>query len=324
MTQAQRVARCRGGSRDNRLGAPAPAAVLAVLALLSCSAARAQTQSWVPGKGHGSASVAYQDLFIGAHSASDGTRTFPGTVTNHSVFFTFDYGLTDRLALSIGLPFKANKFGGPSPHDPATLYDDHGERSVDDGRYHAGWQDWNVGLRYLWRDGTLKVTPFASFGYPSHDYVTFAHSALGSHQLRLQLGVNIGRQFAPPLQNLYFQGGYSYSIMEEVEAPRRVNHSSFNVELGYFLTPRLTVSALVAAQKTHNGFDFPEDYPDRLDDHYFHHDENVRNDFVNVGASINFRASERYSAFLSYGHTVWGENTHLIDHAVTVGAVRSF
>ena len=29
-------------------------------------------------------------------------------------------------------------------------------------------------------------------------------------------------------------------------------------------------------------------------------------------------------AIATYGHTVWGENTHLIDHVVTVGVSRGF
>lgn len=300
----------------------AHAATLA-LALLPWEGAQAQTQAWVPAKGHGSVAVAYQDLFISTHTLSDGSHGFPGSVSNHSVFLSFDYGLTDHLAMDVGLPYRSNKFDGPGKHNPGTLDDDHGETLIDDGRYHAGWQDWRVGLRYQWRVAPFKVTPFIAFGAPSHDYITFAHSALGSGQWHLQLGVNIGRQFGPPHQNLYFQAGYAYSFMEKFQE-RRVNHSTFNAEIGYFLSPRWTLSALLSAQKTHHGFDFPQDYPNQRDEHFFHHDQNLRNDFVNVGASASYQATPRYSALVTWGHTVWGENTHLIDHAVTVSVARSF
>lgn len=296
---------------------------LAFASLLPWSACLAQTQSWVPGKGHGSASIAYQDLHIGTHTDSHGNPAFPGFIDNHAAFFDFDYGLSDRLAVHVALPFKSNRFVGPGVHNPGTLDDDHGESFQDDGQYHGGWQNWNIALRYQWRDKGLKVTPFVSLGYPTHDYNTFAHSALGTHQRHLQFGVNIGRQFAPPLQKLYFQAGYAYSIMQKVE-DRQVNHSTINAEVGWFFTPRFSANLLVTAQKTHNGFDFPEDYPNRHDDHFFHHDENLRNDFVNVGAGLNFQATPRYSTFLTYGHTVWGENAHLIQYAWTLGVSRSF
>lgn len=295
-----------------------------VLAALSpWSTCVAQTQSWVPGKGHGSVLVAYQDLFISTHTFADGAKGFPGTISNHAVFFSLDFGLTDRLAVNVFLPFKAGQFEGPGVHNPGALSDDHGESFIDDGDFHSAWQDWRVTARYQLRAAPLKITPFISFGYPSHDYNTFAHSALGTGQKNLQIGVNIGRQFEPPFHKIYFQAGYSYSIMEKVE-DRRVNHSTFTVEAGYFFTPRLTGNLLVTAQKTYNGFDFPDDYPNRTDDHYYYHDQNLRNDFVNVGAGVSFQFNQRYSSSLTYGHTVWGENAHLIDHAITLGVVRSF
>lgn len=297
------------------------AGILAALAPWQSS--MAQTQSWVPGKNHGSALVAYQDLFIDTHTLFDGSPGFPGTISTHSVFLAFDYGLTDRLALSVFLPYKASRFEGPGKHDPRTLDDDHGDSFIDDGEFHSGWQDWGFNLRYQVRDSPLKVTPFIAYGYPSHDYTTFAHSALGTGQQSLQLGVNIGRQFNPPHDRWYFQAGISYSIMEKVE-DRRVNHSTFNFEVGYFLTPRLTANFLLSAQKTHNGFDFPKDYPNTTDDHYYHHDQNLRNDFVNIGAGLSFQLNENYSSFLTYGHSVWGENTHMVDRAITLGFSRSF
>jgi hypothetical protein len=297
----------------------------AVLASLGAWAetAAAQTQTWVPGKGHGSVSVAYQDLYIATHTLSNGAHGFPGTIDNHSVFIGLDYGLTDRLAVSVGLPFKSNRFVGPGVHNPGTLDDDHGESFMDDGQYHGGWQNVSVTLRYLWKDEGLQVTPFVSFGSPTHDYTTFAHAALGTGQQSLEMGVNIGQRLAPPRQNLYWRAGLSYSVMEKVE-DRRVNHTTLSAEVGYFLTPRLSASVLATFQRTYNGFDFPQDYPNQHDDHYYHHDQNLRNDFNNYGAALSFQASPNAALFLTYGHTGWGENTHLIDHAWTVGVTRQF
>lgn len=298
-------------------------AVLALLALAGSGTAAAQTQAWVPGQGHGSVSLAYQDLFISAHTIYNGDRGYPGSINNHTLFMAFDYGLTERLAVNVTLPFKSARFVGPGVHNPGTLDDDHGESFLDDGKYHSGWQDWNVSLRYLWKDEGLQVAPFVSYGVPSHDYTTFAHATLGSGQKHLQIGVNIGRRFGPPAQNLFFQAGLSYSIMEKVE-DRRVNHATLNAEIGYFLTPRLTATLLATTQRTFNGFDFPIDYPNQHDDHFYHHDQNLRNDFLNVGASMTFQATPQTGVFLTYGHTVWGENAHLIQYAWTLGVTQQF
>lgn len=284
----------------------------------------AQSQAWVPEKGHGAVSLAYQQLLVEWHSQFDGTRVQPGIITNRSVFLNLDYGLTDRLALSVGTPYKSNRFDVRTPggeHDPGKLEDDHGETLLDDGRYHSGWQDLNVGLRYQWRQEPLAVTPYLAYGTPTRDYATFAHSAAGTGQWRLEAGIAIGKRFSPPLQNLYAQGSYGYAWMEAVD--RRVNHSTLNLELGYLLTPRLSVRVFVTGQKTHNGFDFPKEFQNRVDDHYFHHDQNLRNDFVNIGAGMNYQLNDRYGLFGSYGHTVWGENTHLVDYAITIGISRS-
>ena len=291
--------------------------------LVSSPTVHAETQTWVPPQGHGTMSIGYQDLYISTHTLSDGTYKHPGNINNHSVFLDLDYGLTDRLALHLTLPYKSNRFVGPKPHVPGHVDGGHGEQFVDDGQYHAGWQDWNIGLRYQWRDRPWSVTPFVSFGYPSHDYTTFGHAALGTRQWQLQLGLNVGRRLDPPFQNFYFQAGYAYSILEKVEH-RRVNHSTLNLEAGYFLSPQLSISMLITMQKTHNGFDFPEDYPNNHDEHFFHHDENLRNDFINRGTGVTYLINDHFAVYSSYGRSMWGENAHLIDHAITVGVSRSF
>lgn len=301
----------------------ARAALVLFGAIVPFAAAQAQsTDAWLPGKGHGSASMAYQHLFIEWHTLFDGTRGRPGTITNRTVFLNLDYGLTDRLALSVGIPYKSTRFKGSAPHDPATLDDDHGETLIDDGRYHGSWQDLSVAMRYQWRSEPWAITPYLAYGTPTRDYTTFAHAAPGLGLWRLEAGIAVGRRFAPPLQNLYVQGNYGYAFMEKVD--RRVNHSTLNLEAGYLLTPRWSARVFVTGQKTHNGFDFPKDFPNQKDVHFFHHDQNLRNDFINVGAGMSYQLNENYSVFGNYGHTVWGENTHLIDYAITVGVSRGF
>ena len=303
--------------------------VIAAMALFAFAppALAQHTDAWVPGKSHGTVSVAYQHLYVRYHALSDGTKDLPGTIRNRSLFLNVDYGLTERLAVTVGAAYKSNRYDVRKPgaiHDPGTLADDHGEQFLDDGRYHGSWQDWSIALRYQWIDKPFLVTPFIGYGRPIRDYTTFSHAAPGTGQARLEVGVNAGGRFAAPAQNLYWQAGYGYAYMEKA-GNRRVNHSTFNLELGYFLTPRLGVHAVVVAQKTYNGQEFPEDFVGkRTSDEFFHHDQNLRDDFVNVGVGVNYQFNDRYLGFANVGHTVWGENTHLIDYAITVGVSRGF
>ncbi len=312
-----------GAAEGSAAGLAARCACLFCLA--HGSVAVAQSQVGVPAKGHGEVSVSVQNLFVTYHTTSEGTKVIPGTITTNTMFLQWDYGLTDRLAITVGLPYRSSKFVERTPggaHDPANLDDDHGQGLIDDGNYHGGWQDWAVSLRYAWRGKPWLITPYVLASVPSRDYVTFAHATPGTGQWRLEAGINAARQFTPPLDNLYFRAGYSYSYMQPVD--RTVNHSTLNLELGCFLTPRLTTRFVVVAQKVHNGFEFPGEFPSRTDDHYFYHDQNLRNDFINIGAGLDYRLTERDRLFVNYGRTVWGENTHLIKYAVGVGYGRAF
>jgi hypothetical protein len=283
---------------------------------------------WVPSKGHGAVSVAYQHLYTRYHTDSHGNKAIPGTVRNRSVFLDVDYGLTDRLALRASVAFKSNRYDERKPdsaHDPGTLGDPHGQHFIDDGRYHAGWQDWNLALRCLWIDTPfLTVTPYIDYGQPIRDYTVFAHSAVGTGQARLEGGANIGGRFKAPAQNLFWRVGAAYAYMEK-EGDRRVNHATFDAELGWFATPRLTVRGVIVKRKTYHGLDFPEDYASsHEDDAFFHHDQNVRDDFLNVGLGADYQLDDRYTAFANLGRSLRGDNTHLIDYAITLGISRGF
>ena len=273
----------------------------------------------VPGAEHGTFYAAFQDLYIRYHTDSHGNKAKPGTIMDHIVLFGVDYGLTDRLALNVELPYKSNVYHG-MPHSHAG--DIHDDQFVDDGNYHSGWADWSISLRYKWLSDDWLVTPFVLYGLPSRDYPTYAHSAVGSGQDSLTFGVNTDR--ALPMQNLFFEGSVGYAFVEEVNN-RRVNHAILRLGLSYLATPLLTAHGYVMMNKTFNGLDFPGDYPPGVDpETLFAHDQNIRNDFINVGAGFNYQFSDRYSLFVDVGHTVWGENTHLIRFAWTLGITRAF
>ena len=318
-----------------------------VLLTLACAlaaprpaAAQAQADAWVPGKGHGTFTTAYGDMAVQYHLDYQGNRFDAGRIDSRILFLSLDYGITDRLALTTAIPYIQKRYRGSAGHNPDILEghdDDHeGEHhhldKLDNGDYHGAWQDFGFKLRYNAIPGPVAVTPFVAANMPSHDYLFFAHSAVGTHQKRLTLGVDFGYRFEPPLQNLYAQAGYGYSFVEE-NYDVNVDHSILNLELGYAFTPKLLVKLQGNGQKTHGGLEFPIDFtrvvngvtvPDRTSEKWFHHDQILRVDYWNMGVVVNYIVADGWTLLGAYGKTLWGENGHEIQHAVTAGVSYTF
>lgn len=167
-----------------------------LLAAMACAAVTsAHAQAWVPGGGHGSMWTSYeqkQSLQLGGLNGHVGVNVDFGQVIDRTWSLNLDYGLTDRWALSIGLPYESNRYRGDDPHDPRTLPFPNDQRFLDDGRFHGGWADPSVGLRFQWLTRPFLVTPFIAWSHPSHTYTFFAHSAIGGDQWAVQFGVYAG------------------------------------------------------------------------------------------------------------------------------------
>jgi len=108
---------------------------LSVLFLFSTIAA---AQAWVPEKGEGTATLTLQDNFVKDHLGSGGQRFDVGHIRTFIAFQDIDYGITDKLALDVSVPFVLSKYYGPKPH----------QLPVDDGKYHGNFQDVRLNLRY--------------------------------------------------------------------------------------------------------------------------------------------------------------------------------
>jgi hypothetical protein len=300
-------------------------ALLVAAGALACTDAAAQLS--VPAKGEGTVTATYQYVGDHYHLNGRGDRISAGKITGQSVQLRLDYGLTPRLALSLTMPFAKKRYVGPVPHNPDPLDPDATEHEhigrIDDGTYHGGWQDPAIGLRWRWRDKPWAITPFVTYSQPSHDYTFFAHSALGTRQKKLALGVFAGRQFGPRFQRLYAQGSYSYTFVEEVQDVS-VDFSTLTGEVGWFFTPRFSARAFATYRKTHGGLDFPFDFPSRKDALFFNHDRVQRIDYLNYGFGAGYRINERWSVSGNWMTTGWGENGHAIHNAWTVGVSRSF
>ena len=285
-------------------------------------------QAWVPGKGHGQVWVNYQTIKISKRSNSLGDTQEFGEIIDRGLYLNLDYGLTDRLAVNAILPYGSNRYRGDKPHDPKIFFPDlHGQRLIDDGDFHGGWADWAVGLRYQLPSKTWLVTPFVSYSQPSHDYVFFAHSQLGTHQWRLQAGASVTRPIAPPWQNLYWQARYAYSYMQP-KFNRRVNHAVLALELGYRITPNLSAHLQVEQQWSYNGIDGPQGFrnPDGSLNRplFLYHEALSGVKYTKASIGAGYQVNDRYVVFADFGKSLRATNTDRIDFAINLGVSRRF
>ena len=276
-------------------------------------------QAWLPGKGFGNVSIAYKNFYVSDHLDMWGNRENRGQIRASTMSLDLDYGLTRRLAVNVGVPLSTLKYTGDSPHKDADEL-----RFRDDGTYHGGFQDLRFGLRYaLVRYSPVVITPFVDGIVPSHTYETNAHSALGRGLRELLVGTNVGWQGGEDsfLSHLYTQTRISYGFVERVLG-RSHNRTNTDSELGYFLTPRLTLSGLASFQKHHGNpldTDFakgPEQWTHE-EDH--HHMKLLRSDLLDVGAGIAFRVNAKSSVYATALHTVWGKNGHPLQAGLIFG-----
>lgn len=266
---------------------------------------------------------------------ADGSSDPFGKVIARTVYLNLDYGLSDRWAISAGLPFQSNRYTGNDPHDPRIFPFPNDQRFLDDGRFHDGWGDWSVALRYQWRTEPFLITPFIAYSRPSHDYTFFAHSALGTHQWALQTGVHIGKWLPPPWQNAYWQAGYAYTFeqstnhLDRLADDRRVNHGTFSLELGYNFTPRLDAHLLIEHSNSYgNGVNATHDFgnPDGSPNfnNIFYHDQLLLARYTRASLGLDFQLNDRYQLSIVYGRTLSAANAHFWDYEATFGISRSF
>jgi len=274
----------------------------------------AYAQAWVPLKGEGSVSILYQDLYVEDHLRANGSREDRGQVSSQGLLFDATYGLTDRLAVTLGAPVVRARYTGRAPHPNVQ----------DNGASHAGFQDIRLGVRYNLVRGPVTVTPFVGTNMPSHAYQTFAHAAFGRRVRELELGVYVGRIVSPRLPNAFAQARYSYSFAEHLVGIRH-DRSTLDLEVGYFVTPKLRVFGLGVGQKTHGGIDLPDAGWRALPlDQQPNHDRIARTDLLDTGGGVQVSISRSVDVFGSYMTTIAGRNGHALKRGVTVGMAWSF
>jgi hypothetical protein len=270
-------------------------------------------QAWTPPKGEASLGLSYQNFYTRDHLFAHGEALELGKIRMNVIFFDLNYGITDRLALSASLPYVYSRYDGSVPH----------QLPVDNGDYHGTFADYRFDVRYNALKDPAVVTPFAAAIIPSHHYLTFAHSAASVGLKEYLVGLNFGRRLDPLLSSAFIQARTSYAFAERLLGVSH-NRSNYDLELGYFVTPSLSLSATGSYQQTHGGIDFPlvgtPEFKAFVNSPYWPvHDQIARADFLNVGGGVSYALTGSVDVSASYVTMVWGKNIHKISPGLVIG-----
>jgi len=290
-----------------------PLLAAAFAGALAGSTAPAAAQAWVPPRGEGAVSIQVQDALV-VHHLLPTVQRDRGRIRAETLLADVTYGVTDKLAVSMSIPFVSSQYQGTRAHDPV----------IDNGRFHSTFQDFRFDVRYNLARNGLVLTPFAGTILPSHDYVYFAHSAAGRDLRELQVGTYWATLLDPVLPGLFVQGRVSHGFEQRVVDISR-SRSNLDLEIGYFVKPELRVFASGAAQLTHGGIDLNGNSKETLSPPlWIHHDQIGRENYLNLGIGAAYDLTETVGVYGSVQRTAAGRNVHAMDHAVTAGVSWSF
>src|SRR5581483_9055412 len=143
-------------------------------------------------------SLIYQDQLFRYHYTPT-TPVDSGPINSRSMVADVTYGVTDKVAVSVALPWVNTRYTGAHPHPLDPLNPSSGPNPLDDGTWHSTVQDFLFDVRYnvtrnLGNRG-IVLTPFVGSIVPSHDYQYFSHAAFGRDLHELQLGASVAKLF---------------------------------------------------------------------------------------------------------------------------------
>ena len=293
--------------------------------IIAILASTAHAQAYVPAQGEGAVSMLFQDQSYKYHFAAT-TPEDVGPIYAKTLLFDVTYGLTDRVALTIGLPVIATKYDGEFDHP---LPDFSGPNPIDNGNWHAGAQDFRFDVRYnvtrnLFDKG-IALTPFVGSIVPSHDYPYFVHAGFGRRLREVQIGASAAKLFERGLPGLLVQTRYAYGFVERVVDISH-NRSLASVEVAYFVTPKLRLIGMTAAQRTHGGIDFfgARSRAVLPREQYVHHDQIQRENMTTVGGGASYSLTDSLDLYGSLARNFAQRNGHGLTRGLSMGISWSF
>lgn len=280
-------------------------------------------QAFTPPRGIGSVTVAWQYVDNLGHLYSDGFFAARGQSVTTSVDLELEYGVTDRLAATLDVPYVFAKYTGTLPA-PSNLARDNCRC------WHSALQDFTLAVRYRLGDDRWAVTPAARYVRPSHDYQYKGEAVVGRDLWEAQLGVNLATKLSF-LPGASIQAGYTYAFVEKV-LDIKLDRSNAFLDLGYALTRRLFLHANGLWQHTHGGlragsvtgnpFPLPGELGPPGSERFQQRDRILRVNNWKVGGGLAYSLGPA-DVFASITNVVQGTDSHR-SQAYTVGATWYF
>lgn len=292
---------------------------IALVLLVAAAAAAprpAEAQAWGPGRGEASLYVGYTNTFNRYHYDDAGTQVDRGQTRSQVVAADLVYGLTDRFALRVGIPWVATRYRGAFPHRTP------GHELIDDGNTHSTLTDLHLEVRYMAVEGPFVVTPFLLGARPVTAYEQHGHSAFGRQLDTATFGVNLGYRPEKILPNAYVQARYGFTLAEKVGG---VSHNSSTVDgqVGYFVTPAMSARVGVHWVVGHGGLAVTPALNARHPLWQFH-DQIMDEHTTDLSAGLSFSIGPSLDLHAGAVRTLAGRNGHKIEHAFSIGASWSF
>ena len=284
----------------------------AVALLVLLTPAPLLAQAFTPPEGLGSVTFSWQFVDNTGHRFTDGFLLARGQSQTTSILFEVDYGITDRLAATAGIPYVFAKYTGALPA-PSGL-------PVDTCQcWHSSFQDLSIAARYRFGDRQWAVTPTLRYTHPSHHYTYLGEAVVGKRLRELQLGVSTALRLRGPLSKAAVQGVYLYSVVQKPIASVSVNRGNGAFGLGYALTDRLYVNGSANWQHTHGGlrigsptgnpFPIPGELGPIGSERFLQRDRLLKANFWQAGAGASYSLGP-VDVFGSFSKYVWGRNAH--------------
>jgi hypothetical protein len=304
-------------------------AALAIAGLVVIAPAPALAQAFSLPQGVAGVTLLTQYYDDTGRRFTDGTRQSVGQTETVTVLLEADYGITDRLSATLGLPYIFARYRG-DPYGPPLFPP---EPSTDSCHcWNSTFQDFSLAARYRLGDDPWAITPLVRYINPSHDYNYQGEAVVGFDRREFAVGVNVSLRLVGLLPKASIEAGYTYSFVERfLGIPN--NRSNGSVEIDYAVTRRFHVQATGTWQQTHGGLRFGSpsgdpfyppgevsilDTPASLAE--FH--RLLRNDYWQAGGGISYSIGS-FDVFASFTKYVWGTDTH-DGQAYTVGATWYF
>lgn len=317
--------------RNRRLSAISLVSIAVGFSIASPARASAQS-AWIPVDGEVSVSLTFQNLNFNGHFNEHGVKNAGGIPSRAYLgIFQIEYALTDRLAVTARLPYIASRFTGDHDHPAITRVRNRYEEfsrtnpeaagsSLDTGEFYATFQDFNSTLRYNLLDKGLLITPMIGVTIPSHHYRTIGEAAPGQDLRALHTGINVGRLLDPLLPQGYVHVRYTYSFVQRLLGIK-LDRSSADFEVGYSVTPIVSVRGLASWSHTHGGLPYSRTEQDPF--LFFAHDRLLASRSWHVGGGTTISLTDSMDLDAAIVSLLSGASTHY-GAGITIGLTWHF